>query len=434
MPYTRITPSRNGREALGYALNGKGHDGSEKRNLLVGAVGLLPEQSMPYADQMELLWGKASSKNKTQVRRLIASFSQKELDPKDPKAAEIALQIMTDTLQEAYPGFPAVIAVQNDGKGGCLHVHAVTCNVNAETYKGFSDEQTKSWYLEKHFDAVAERYIELDKGDKAKEKVTQNERRQHAQNEEIEKHNAENPEDKKPLNYIWKDDLKKRVQAAMGEAKNRDDFLKRLTARGVEGTYRTSKKQGDFILYELTDTSGFDGKIPQNLKAKSYKLGSDFGCEALEVALTKGRRAAKPAPAKAAPQKSAEELAKAEAARKEMAELMAWSAARGVSFYDPAKGLDYELYESEKKKYKAYLQEPAQPPRRSAKAPEKVQKAPSAPKTEMKKPEHVQAERQRREVQREEMQRALQRDVRQVVLPDELKRQMQAQRSWQFGD
>lgn len=432
MPYTRITPSRNGREALNYALNGKGHDGSEKRNLLVGTVGLLPEKSMPFDEQMALLWGKASSKNKTQVRRLIASFSQKELDPKDPKSAEIALQIMTETLTEAYPGFPAVIAVQNDGRGGKLHVHAVTCNVNAETYKGFNDEQTKSWYLEKHFDAVAERYIELDRGELAREKVTQNERRQRAQNEEIKKENAENPEDKKALLYIWKDDLKERVQAAMGEAKDRNDFLKRLTAHGVEGTYRTSKKQGNFILYELTDTSGFDGKIPQNLKAKSYKLGADFGCEALEAALTKSRHAANHAPAKVAPQKSADEQAKAAAARKEMAELMAWSAARGVNLYDPAKGLDYELYESEKKKYKAYLQEPAQP-KRAAKAPEKVQPAPSTQQTEAKKSEHVQAERQKVEARREEMQGALRRDARRVELPDELKRQMQAQ-DRQFGE
>ena len=45
----------------------------------------------------------------------------------------------------------------------------------------------------------------------------------------------------------------------MSEATSRDDYLKRLTAHGVEGEYRTSKKQGDYIIYELADTAGFSG-------------------------------------------------------------------------------------------------------------------------------------------------------------------------------
>ena len=69
------------------------------------------------------------------------------------------------------------------------------------------------------------------------------------------------------MEYLWRDDLKNRVREAMEEATDREDFLKRLTAHGVEGEYRTSKKQGDYIIYELTDLSGFEGELP---KKKEY--------------------------------------------------------------------------------------------------------------------------------------------------------------------
>lgn len=284
MPYTKITRARRGREALGYALVGMGHNGAEKRNLYVTSVGMLPPDVMSYRRQMQYYWDKADARNKTQVNRIIASFSPNELDPKNQLHAQIAARIAQEFVRDAYPDRQAVICVQNDGKGGKLHMHILVNNVSITDHKGCTGAQLISDYVKDHFNAAAKRYITLDEKSKLSEKeknktqdrITQNERRLRDQNERL-------PEAGRK--YIWKDDLKARVRKAMDAAADREGFLKQLMANGVKGTYRkATKKQDPYILYELTDTSGFEeGATPGNkLRAKSYKLGTDYGLEELD--------------------------------------------------------------------------------------------------------------------------------------------------------
>lgn len=287
MPYTKITRTAYGREALAYALHGKGHDGSEQRNLYVGSVNMLPPDVASYAGQMERYWIRADGKNKTQINRIIASFSTDELDPDDPESPLRAAQICDEFIQTYYPGRQAVICVQNDGEGHKLHAHMLVSNVSMcrvqlpgekraqKAYAGCKGYQLKFDYVRDNFDAVAEKYITLDQGEKAGDKVTQNERRMRQQNKDL----APGEQAK----YIWKDDLKERVKKAMSEASDKEDFLRKLTENGVEGTYHESKKGKKYYTYELTDISAFgDGKIPQNLKARSYKLGTDYDYDAVQ--------------------------------------------------------------------------------------------------------------------------------------------------------
>jgi hypothetical protein len=156
--------------------------------------------------------------------------------------------------------------------------------------KGFTDDQTKHWYLKQASDKICSEYFELEKNEKVKDKVSQAERRKRQHNADIEKENKTLPKDEqKPLNYIWKDDLKSRIRDAMSESKSREDYLEKLPLHGVEGSYKTSKKKGDYILYELTDVTNFPDmkKIPENLKSKSYKLGYDYDLEALDEEIEK---------------------------------------------------------------------------------------------------------------------------------------------------
>lgn len=263
MPYSRITHTKHYAAALKYAEgNGKGHNGKADRNLLVGAVGLYPAELRSYKEQFAELLAKRSEQNKTDVRRMIISYSKKELTPNDPASAVKALEIAQEIADKYYKGFPTAIYVQADGKGGCLHTHLITCNVNAITHKGFSSEQTCHSYLRNAVDEIAPQYITHDQSEAARNKVTQAERN--------------------TKGYIWKDDLKQRIKRAMQGAYSREDYIKRLKNEGVAATFKTSKKQGEYILYELTDTSKFKGDIPSNLKSKSYKLGSDFGISLLD--------------------------------------------------------------------------------------------------------------------------------------------------------
>lgn len=291
MPYSRITASRYGNECLSYALNGSGHTAGKRRNLLVGRVGFLPDSVQPLRKQYEHLWKHASAKNKNQVRRVIVSFSEREIPSDSSDSAVKAMQILMELSETYFNGFPCTICIQNDGKGGKLHGHLIFSNVSAIDYKGFTDDMTKHWYLKKAVDEVCSKFFELDTGQHAYEKVSQSERRKREENDNISKENEKLPVDEqKPLFYIWKDDLKERIRESMAEATGREDYLKRLAAHGVEGTYKSTKGNGDFILYELIDTTGFDGKIPNNLKAKSYKLGQGFGIEALDELVVKNSR------------------------------------------------------------------------------------------------------------------------------------------------
>lgn len=301
MAYTKITRTAYGREALAYALNGRGHDGSEQRNLYVGGVNMMPPDVASYAEQMERYWIRADGKNKTQINRIIASFSPEELDPDDPESPLRAAQICDEFLQEYYPGRQAVVCVQNDGEGHKLHAHILVSNVSMcevkmpgekhaqKPYAGCKGYQLKFDYVKANFNNVAERYITLDQGEKAVDKVTQNERRMRQHNKNL----APGEQAK----YIWKDDLKGRVKKAMSEASDKDDFLRKLTENGVEGKYHETGKGRKYYTYELTDISGFgDGKVPRNLRSRSYKLGADYDYEAIQ-----SRFPDKPSPAPETP-------------------------------------------------------------------------------------------------------------------------------------
>jgi len=274
--YSRITPSRNGRDALLYARGGKnglGHNRAKHRNLIIGGVNLLPDEVIPFEDQMEKYWHLASPRHEIQVRRIIVSFSKKELDPQDPDSPLKALQIATEFAEKYYPNRQAAIFIQNDGKGGCLHFHLIVNDCGIPDAKGCSNEQQKYYYVEKHADEVAKTIIQLDTG------------KQNVKNKETYHERGIKSTDR----YVWKDDLKERIREVMDAAESRDDFVRLLSENGVEASFKTSKKQGDYILYELKDLSNFEGELPKKntyFKSKSYKLGFDFDIDALDRSLT----------------------------------------------------------------------------------------------------------------------------------------------------
>lgn len=137
MAYSRITGTRHGADAIDYARgNGKGHNDKEVRNMVVSEVNMLPETVQPYEVQMKRYWNKASVKNKNQVRRVIQSFSRKELNPDKPEDIQKANEIGNEFARRAYPGHQAVVFTQIDGKSGLIHNHIIVNNVNMETLKG----------------------------------------------------------------------------------------------------------------------------------------------------------------------------------------------------------------------------------------------------------------------------------------------------------
>ena len=290
MAYSRITGAKRGAQAIQYARGyGTGHNNKKTRNEVVGEVNMLPETVLSYEKQMQKYWDRASAKNKNQVRRIVQSFSRKELNPDDPADIQLANEIGIEFAYAAYPGHQAVVFTQIDGESGLIHNHVLVNNVNMETNYGCSDEQTKFQYVKWWTNKVAGQYFELDKGQHTHDKVTQNERRKRQENEKIRGENESLPPEKqKKLKYIWKDDLKERISRAADVAFNREYFLMLLEQMDVSAEIRQRKDGTEYIVYTLKD----EGKRQQEnavkeWKAKGHKLGTDYDLESLDERFSK---------------------------------------------------------------------------------------------------------------------------------------------------
>ena len=263
MAYTRVTRTANGHGALMYAYGkGKGHNGSDVRNDLIANVNILP--GVPAEIQMQKYWNRARANHKTQVIRVVQSFSVRELNPDEPADILTANIIGQEFVQKYYSDRQAVVFTQTDGKSGLIHNHVIISDTDMTSSRGCDKQQYYQPTLAKWTNEIAGKYFELDFGDTTvPDKTTQTERAKRALGE-----------------YVWKDDLKSRITEAMNESESEEDWIRNLPAHGVNIEVHDSKKRGKYYTYELMDTDGFgDKKIPQNLKSRSYKLGTLYDAE-----------------------------------------------------------------------------------------------------------------------------------------------------------
>ena len=279
--YSRITSSKNGRNAIKYA-EGKG-PGQYGRNVLITTINMIPNGK--YADQMAPLWNKARANHKVQVRRIIISFSKNELDPNIDEDVETANTIVTEFIKTYYPGRQAVLFFQNDGKGGCLHCHAIVNDVGISDLKGCTRTQQHYKYVRRGIDAVASKYIELDDGGKLKSRQTHTEiaKAEKAAQVMQEHPELEGDELRKVLiqkkAYSYREDMKQRIHEAAINSYDVSSFFKELKTRGIEAVKKTSPKYGEHYVYDFT-------MCPVNVKnkkARSYKLGYGYCPEALRI-------------------------------------------------------------------------------------------------------------------------------------------------------
>lgn len=275
MAYTKITRTNNGRKAIEYAKgNGKGHNGKKDRNECISTVNML--DGIDPVIQMQKYWLRASKNHMVQVNGIIQSFSRNEFDPINENDILTVNTIGVEYAETHFPGRQCMVFTQTDGKSGLLHNHILINDVHMETNKGCDKKQYFWPQLTKWTDEITRKYTDLDFGEKSNNKMSQTERAKR----ELGK-------------YVWKDDLKERVKKSIEEATSEEDFLERLEANGLGVREGKSKIHGKYFTYELKDLSKVpkDVKLPnRKLKARSYKLGEDFGYEALEIKLKNKRK------------------------------------------------------------------------------------------------------------------------------------------------
>lgn len=315
MPYSHITRTAFGADAIAYARgDGTGHNGAEVRNEYTAGVNMLPDEVMPFEQQMRPYWERAHFRHTTQVNRLIVSFHPSELDPDKPEDCVLGLAIGCEIAKRNAPDNQSAVFLQKDGKGGKVHLHILTNDVNMSDYRGIDPSAYAHFHFQKIVDEVCQQYFDLAKQEAQPEKVNPAVRGARAKNEqiraanELEKQRAaeegrEVDQDKiRAERYIWQDDLKKRVKEAAARATDEADFAHQLRLSGVELVpvkdkdkqpirdtdgnlvylHPATKKQPPHYTYELVDTSGFPGKIPPNLKSKSHKMGTNYQPESVK--------------------------------------------------------------------------------------------------------------------------------------------------------
>ena len=309
MPYSHITRTSFGADAIAYARgDGTGHNDNAVRNEYIGCINMLPDSVVSFERQMQPFWDRADSRHIIQVDRCIVSFHPSELDPDKPEDCAKGLAIGCEIARRNAPDNQSAVFLQKDGKGGKIHLHILTNDVNMSDYKGIDSKAYAHFHFQKIVDGVCEQYFDLAQPEAQSEKVNPSVRGSRMKNEQIRAANelerqraaAEgrevDPDKIMVERYIWQDDLRKRVKDAATGAIDETDFAQRLRLSGVELVpvkdknkhpvkdengnliylHPATKKQPAHYTYELTDVSGFKDKIPPNLKSKSHKLGTNY--------------------------------------------------------------------------------------------------------------------------------------------------------------
>ena len=233
------------------------------------------------------------------------SFHPSELDPDKPEDCVKGLAIGCEIAKRNAPDNQSAVFLQKDGKGGKIHLHILTNDVNMSDGKGINPAAYAHFHFQKIVDEVCRQYFDLKEPEAQPERLNPSVRGAREKNEQIRAANelerkqaAEegrevDPAKIKAERYIWQDDLRQRVKDAAAKATDEESFARQLRLSGIElvphkhkdGTvtylHPATKKQPAHYTYELLETSGFPDKIPPNLKSKSHKLGANYQPEGI---------------------------------------------------------------------------------------------------------------------------------------------------------
>ncbi len=271
MPYTTVSRVENGRSLLEYILQEKGHNGNAVRNMMKSSVAMNDNED--YGTQMDRYWRRARSNHKVQIIHIIQSFSPKEFSRDNPDDVLKVNMIGQDFVSEHYKDRQALICTQADGKGKCLHNHILINDVSMINSKGCDNEEYHHKNVSEWSDIIVANYIIPIEAEESAEKLTRT---------EILKR-----ENKK---YVYKDDIRKRVEKTMENVSSEKEFLEKLFDNGVvaKKKKRGTKDKEEYYLYELLDLSEVpEGtRLPKyNLTIKSYNLGAAYGPKAVAKAI-----------------------------------------------------------------------------------------------------------------------------------------------------
>lgn len=290
--------SSNGRAVLEYLLQKKGHNGHENRNEIISYINLIPNENVPLVQEYDKYWLRARKNHKCQMRTIWQSFSTNELKKDNAEDIVIANRIGVELAQTLFSDRQVVICTQIDGEGEMVHNHLAINDCDIYEYKACPDEITDWHVISKLSDEISSKYFDIDPclsshtyyADRFTH--TETRLRNDLKNAKVELENAEDDEakakalKKKDKAYCWKDDIRSRLDKALDNCVSEDEYINMGEQYGVSIKKAFSKKKDkNYYLYELTDTSNAPSDFKQNKgyrkpKIRSYTLGPqyDFDC------------------------------------------------------------------------------------------------------------------------------------------------------------
>lgn len=191
-----------------------------------------------------------------QTTRVIQSFPESDLDPANPHDWQRTNQLGLELAQKAFPDYQVAVYTQLDGKGHKLHNHIIVNMPSLKTGKKYSAH--RDW--EKIANICNEISREhglsiIDREKRAPERRTMAERQLEAKDK-----------------YVWKDDLRSRVDKVMSNASvsSYKDFSECLTQSGI-----IVYERGKSFSYEFLDAE------KKHRRARGKTLGADYEKETI---------------------------------------------------------------------------------------------------------------------------------------------------------
>lgn len=230
-----------------------------------------------------MVWRKfhAKQKNRIEIYRYTQTFSLEELDPNNSadvrKAHKLGVQLAHKIMGRTH--HLCIVATQKDGDGGNLHNHIFICSQDYLSGKAIRGKQKNVADLQRWNDEVLH-----------ENQMFQPEsiRKEFDSVRAGEKHTIAEIKMRKRQIYVWKDDLRGRIDKVQQKSLSWTDYLSRLADQGVEcrafrkkafnsrGELINENLKLKYISYTFTDKRGKVHKI------RDKSLGTDYGSKNVE--------------------------------------------------------------------------------------------------------------------------------------------------------
>ena len=259
MATTKITSSRNAVGAINYYLHEPSHDGIHAR---VGAFSA--RNTTVFTAQKDVIenMNRYGTKDNVQAYLVIQSFATDELDPDNQEDLDKANEVGM-VLARELAGDDRQIIVVTQADNGKVHNHIFMASTDTITGKALRGIHLRHDNLSAMSDLILSEYniknknAELNREPaKVKQSIAEIKRREKGK-------------------YVWKDDLRNRIEESQKESKVKDDESFRLSMfdKGVDVSFHEKTRN---ISYKFIDEEG------KTRKCRASRLGTSYGKEAID--------------------------------------------------------------------------------------------------------------------------------------------------------